>query len=169
MPAGRKRMPSALNKLHGNPSGRPINEDEPVPDVCIPSPPRHLNKLAVEEWNRITPILENLGLISNPDRAALAAYCQAYARWARAETVVEAEGIIFVAKNGYKSPHPAVGIANVAMDKMHKFLIEFGLTPSSRAKLSGSPAKRKDKMDEFNNKPKNSPVPKNIKKFTETG
>ena len=36
--------------------------------------------------------------------------------------------------------NPLVGIANRAMELMHKFLGEFGLTPSSRTRLQAPPA-----------------------------
>ena len=164
MIAGRKPKPTNLKKLQGNPGGRPLG-NEPAPDVCIPSPPEHLNPDAIIEWNRITPLLETMGLITLSDMAAIAAYCQNYGRWVEAEKLVASDGMIVYSDSGYPSHHPSVSIANNAMDKMYKFLIEFGLTPSSRARLGSNTAKKKDKMDEYLSKPKNSPIPENIQKF----
>jgi phage terminase small subunit len=45
---------------------------------------------AKKEWRRITPELQSLGLIARIDRAALALYCQAYARWVWCEERLQA-------------------------------------------------------------------------------
>lgn len=37
------------------------------------------------EWKRIAEALNRIGLLTQVDRAALAAYCQAYGRWMEAE------------------------------------------------------------------------------------
>jgi len=77
-----------------------------------------------------------LGLLTNIDRVALAAYCQAYARWVEAEKGIKKSGLIVKTKDGNIIQSPLVGIANTAMKLVHKFLIEFGMTPSSRSRIS---------------------------------
>lgn len=77
-----------------------------------------------------------VGLLTNVDRAALAAYCAAWSRWAKAERQVAKEGLTFISPNGHVTQHPAVGIANTALTTMHKFLTEFGMTPGSRGRVS---------------------------------
>ena len=78
--------PAALKLLEGNPGKRALNLSDGVnPRVQIPSAPDHLGKEARKEWKRITPLLEELGLISGLDRAALALYCQAVGRLSELE------------------------------------------------------------------------------------
>ena len=45
----------------------------------------HLNTAAAAEWRRIAKTLQQHGVLTTIDRAALAAYCQGYARWVEAE------------------------------------------------------------------------------------
>lgn len=75
---GRKPLPSAIRLATGNPGKRPINAREPKPVTSIPTCPAHLMPTAKAEWKRVARYLHDLGVISELDRAALAAYCQAY-------------------------------------------------------------------------------------------
>jgi P27 family predicted phage terminase small subunit len=134
MAAGRKPTPTALKALRGNPGKRRLNASEPKPSG-IPTCPKHLTKAAKSEWNRISKELLVLGLLTSVDRAALAAYCSAYARWADAETKIQELGAVTTTDKGNIIQSPWVGCANRAMELMHKFLTEFGLTPSSRSRL----------------------------------
>lgn len=127
--------PTAIRELEGNPGHRPINRSEPKPEgeaIC----PEWLSADAKDEWARVAPELTRMGLLTMVDTAALAAYCVAYGRWKEAELQIVREGHTFVTAAGYVAQHPAVGIANKAMEQIHKFCKEFGLTPSSRGRMT---------------------------------
>ncbi|MGH6967541.1 MAG: P27 family phage terminase small subunit, partial [Stellaceae bacterium] len=84
---GRKPKPEGLAELHGNP-GKRAPRGGPRVAVQAPTPPAHLQAAggpALEEWNRVAPILVAMRVLSLADRAALAVYCSAYARWVKAE------------------------------------------------------------------------------------
>ena len=85
-PRGRKPKPTHLKLVTGNPGKRALNENEPKPELSLPSPPPHLDDEAKVEWGRVSERLYALGCLAEIDRAALAAYCQAYSRWVRAES-----------------------------------------------------------------------------------
>jgi phage terminase small subunit len=63
--------------LTGNPGKRPLNEDEPKPEAAIPECPPELSSFARKEWDRLATELGSLRILTNLDRAALAAYCTA--------------------------------------------------------------------------------------------
>lgn len=65
--------------LTGNPGKRPLNANEPRPEPAIPEAPVELSPAARAEWDRLAAELAALGMLTNLDRAALAAYCGAYA------------------------------------------------------------------------------------------
>lgn len=146
--AGRKPKPTRLHLLHGNPGHRKRNRSEPQPNICVPTPPTHVRGEALKEWKRIAPELEKLGLISKIDRAALAAYCVAYARWCEAEKELK-KGLIVVSPNGYPIPSPYVSIANRALKQIREFATEFGMTPSSRSRVQASPDRGKTPLGEY--------------------
>ena len=158
---GRKPKPSNLKILNGNPGKRPLNKNEPKPEVSVPSCPSCLTATARTEWRRITKELKALELLTQIDRTALAAYCQAYGRWVEAENGLKASGLIITTepqtnKKGKRTgggniiPNPLVGIANTAMKLMHSYLVEFGMTPSSRSRISVPGKKNKgDKAESY--------------------
>lgn len=127
-----RTKPTALKILQGNPGKRALNHAEPRPDVSLPSCPKHLDDVATAEWVRITPELLKLGLLSQVDRSALAAYCQAYSRWVAAEADIAQDGLTFTTDKGMKRQNPAVQIAEKALGTMRLYLVEFGMTPASR-------------------------------------
>jgi P27 family predicted phage terminase small subunit len=145
---GRRAKPTALKILQGNPGRRELNKNEPKPSG-IPTCPRHLNKIARTEWRRISKELLACGLLTSVDRAALACYAVAWSRWVEAEGKVATTGLVVQSPTGYPIVNPFVGIANRAMDLMHKFSTEFGLTPSSRSRLSVNPDAKKSDWDDI--------------------
>lgn len=159
--SGRRPLPSAIKKLRGNPGKRAHNTAEPKAPIGAPKMPAGLDKLAIAEWKAIVPLLLALGVLTQVDGKALAAYCMAYARWMEAHEEVQRLGLIVEEpivglRNGelqelgarYKR-NPAVSIEHEAMKIMKAYLVEFGLTPSSRARLRIEKPTEADPFDAF--------------------
>jgi P27 family predicted phage terminase small subunit len=133
----RPTKPTVLKLVTGTARPGRINPAEPDVKIEIPTAPHHLSKHAREEWNRIAPILEDMGLVSKSDRSALAMYCQAWGDHVKAECMIRRHGHVIKTTNGNMIQSPWVSISNKAKLTAHKFLVEFGLTPASRTKVSG--------------------------------
>lgn len=151
MPGGRPPKPSKLKELAGNPGKRALNKAEPKPTVKRPPCPKHLQGEARREWNRITKQLLAMGVLTEVDRAALAAYCQCWARWVEAEDAMREPGfrMITTTDNGYPVVSPWLNVANAAMKQMLRFLTEFGMTPSSRSRVTVEKEQEADPFEEF--------------------
>src|SRR5215210_3578103 len=91
---------------------------------------------AKAEWKRIVHELYDLGVISRLDRAALAGYCQAYARWIEAERKLQETPPILKMPSGYIQTNPWLTIATKQMELMQRFAAELGMTPSSRSRAT---------------------------------
>src|SRR4051794_36404854 len=115
---GRKRTPTSLKLLTGNPGKRPFNADEPKPAPRLPNAPTHLNDAAKKEWRRSGPFLLQVGLMSDLDRAAFAAYCTAYGRWVEAEEALKTYGVMLKSPNGFPVQSPYLAVANRALEQM---------------------------------------------------
>jgi P27 family predicted phage terminase small subunit len=149
----RRPKPTAIKLLEGNPGKRPLNTEEPKPTTGIPEMPKELRPTARREWGRITLDLDALGVLSVVDGKALAMYCDAYADWEEAQRDCVRNGLVIETpvfnKNGdlagyVKKENPSFNVKCKAIKTMKAFLIEFGLTPASRAKLKIEKPKPED-------------------------
>ena len=151
--SGRRPNPTAIRLLNGNPSGRPLPTNEPRPAVKLPPAPAYLSTVAKAEWRSTGKRLRALGVMTEIDTTALAAYCQAYARWVDAEQQLNKLGVLWESSDDDGIPmfkqSPYLSIANKALEQMQKLLIEFGMTPSSRARVKATPPAEKDEFEDF--------------------
>lgn len=159
---GPKPLPANVHMLRGNPSKKSEGAllGEFSPEVEIPGFPSWIWPEAKKEWKRISVELERYGLISKLDRAALVLYCQAWAKMVWAEQMLsramaeserkradaEAKGEEYTGGDGIMvktaggnftySHHWVVG--KHAAAEVKRYLDLFGLSPSSRTKVSTS-------------------------------
>lgn len=159
---GPKPLPANVHLLHGNPSKKTAFDlhVEFQPEVELPDCPPWLWPEAKKEWKRLGPVLVENGLISKVDRAAFTLYCQTWSMyvWAtkrmtaamnaaeKARQSAEEKGEVWSGGDGFQIPtsngnftySPYWVAANKASDQVDKFLQSFGLSPSSRARVSVS-------------------------------
>ena len=96
--------------------------------------------------------LHPLGLLTNIDLTALAAYCASFSIWIDAQKQIQKHGVLIKAQSGFPMQSPYLAISNRAMTEMRKWMVEFGLTPSSRSRVEATPVKKKDPLKEFQDK-----------------
>lgn len=149
MGAGRKPKPTAMKKLEGNPGKRKLNTKEPIPAKGMPSCPAWLLPDAKTEWKRLCNELNQMGVLTEIDRSAFAAYCQSYARWKEAQDHINSEGATYETENGMQRPNPWVAICNTEQRLMMQAASEFGLTPSARSRIMAASGVGKDNEDEM--------------------
>jgi P27 family predicted phage terminase small subunit len=133
---GNPAKPTILKFREGNPGKQALPKHEVKPEAVIPACPEWLEAEAKTEWKRIAPMLLRLGLLTEVDGVALAAYCQAYARWAQAEQYLTVQGLTAEANSGWKQQAAEVPIALKYLAVVKGFCAEFGLTPSARARMA---------------------------------
>lgn len=135
---GRKPDPTVLRVVKGNPQKRPLPKDEPAPAAVREThpPPDWLDDVAKAEWCRIAPMLVRNGLLTEMDLDALTAYCHAWCVWKDANAKIRQFGIVIKSQNGFPMPSPYLPIANKAMVTMKGFMLEFGMTPSARTRVT---------------------------------
>lgn len=159
---GPKPLPANVHLLRGNASKKSLDAlfDEFKPEVEIPDCPAWVWPEAKKEWRRVTRELERYGLISKLDRAALVLYCQAWGRlvWAEkmmaaamkraadGEAAALAEGKEWKGGDGIMVPSPNGNlvyshhwvVSRRSGEDVSKYLQAFGLSPSSRGRVSTS-------------------------------
>ena len=137
---GPAKKPAELEALHGNPGHRRINKKIQFEQQEIPKAPAWLDAVAKKEWKRLAPKLFSVGILTDADVAAFAAYCDSYSQLVAASKAIQASApdkrtppeLTFETDKGFRQQVPEIGIANNAKKQMLLFAREFGLTPSSR-------------------------------------
>lgn len=156
---GRKAKPIHLHLLEGNKNRLTKNEIEyrveteqrlkPKKDKV--KPPSWLDPIAKKEFKRIAKELAELDLITNVDVNALAAYCDAYSEYIRCTEIIREEGLMVEYTNKAaetnKVPHPLLTKKKQLHEQMRSIAIEFGLTPSARARLAMPKKEEKPKSE----------------------
>lgn len=94
-------------------------------------------------------LMNQMGVLTEVDMAAFAAYCQSYVRWKEAQEHITSGGSTFETDKGYQQQTPWVGIANTNQKLMLQAASEFGLTPSSRSRIIASNSQGKEPEDEM--------------------
>ena len=118
-------------------------------ELHMPDCPKWLLPDAQEEWKRLSEKLNQMGVLTEVDRSAFAAYCQSYARWKEAQSHINSEGATYETENGMQRPNPWVAICNTEQRLMMQAASEFGLTPSARSRIMAASGAIKDDVDEM--------------------
>jgi P27 family predicted phage terminase small subunit len=113
-----------------------LNDSEPKIVGGVPTCPAYLDKVARREFNRVLKAFGQTRLLTIADRGALAMLCQMYSRWIVAERSIADDGLTIKTFMGNIIQNPAIGIANRCCELYMRAAVEFGMTPSSRSRLS---------------------------------
>jgi P27 family predicted phage terminase small subunit len=158
-----RRKPTAIKILEGNRGHRPLNPDEPkVPTRAVIACPNWLTEKAQGEWRRVmTTLVRMPGLLTTCDRAVLAGYCQAWARWREAEEAMKKGLTVCVeSRPGCYTDqvNPNVKISKIYYDEMMRAASMLGFSPSDRGGVHLLPnASEKIKPDELTPPPRKAP------------
>jgi P27 family predicted phage terminase small subunit len=101
----------------------------------LPRCPEHLTSAAAREWRRVVRVLQTMGVVTALDRAALAAYCQAYGRWVEAEARLREAPLLYKTPSGYVQQSPYLGIIHKQLELMGRYMSELGMTPAARSRV----------------------------------
>jgi len=138
MTVGRKPKPTHLKLLAGHPGHRPLPKNEPQPDAAVETmaPPDWLSGEGRAVWAVEFPKLVRNSMITDIDLNAFARYCHACGRFQVAESYVKKQGEVLISPSGFPIQNPYLAVSNRAQEQMHKAETEFGMTPSSRSRVS---------------------------------
>ena len=151
MPGGRPRTPTRILQLRGthrkDRHGNPADEIQVAPLKELPPAPGFLTEVALYEWERVGQQLVAMELLSEVDMGAFTLYCLNVARVVSCEKVLNEKGLTILTPAGFEQARPEVSIARQCGAEVRKFCQEFGMSPSSRAKLRtpAKPPKAKEK------------------------
>lgn len=152
MGKGRKPKPPIVRILEGTRAhGGVKGVDMARIAEGVPDAPPHLDGIALEHWHYLAGHLGRAKLLELVDLGQLANACIAYAQIIAAKEHIAAHGITLLdLKTDSIKKNPACSVLSDSMARYHSIASEFGLTPSSRAKLRmPTPDKEVDDFDAF--------------------
>ncbi len=145
---GRKPKATVVKLATGNPGGRPLNKNEPKPGPGELAPPSWLDETAKKFWRSIVPAMRRLGMYSELDQGAMAAYCAALADLRAARLALRKQGKIVSVVNGNgketKTINPHFRLASEAVRQISKLGSDLGLSPAARCRLNVIPIDEPD-------------------------
>ncbi len=127
--------PIHLKVVAGNPGEKKLNQHEPKPEKKAPPCPSWLTPEARTFWREIVKLLMNMGVMTIADRNSLAGLCIALADLKEAVSKQKEFGQVVKKKNGDAGINPYFKIKYVALERAHKLMAEFGLTPAARSRI----------------------------------
>ncbi len=143
---GRKRTPTAIREARGTERFRKDQrKHEPKASDAKPKCPTHLDRRAKAEWRAIVKIMEGQGTLSADFLRSLTLYCTAYSKYLEALDLVNKTGIVVYDEKGNARRNPAQVEFHKYHDQCYKWLTEFGLTPSAKARVMVE--KKEEKQD----------------------
>jgi len=148
MTRGAPKTPTALKILRGNPGHQKLNTKEPKPQIDLAKPPSELSLAAKRIWRDYGKQLVDLGLMTRIDEATFAAFCQTYARWLEVNTYLRDAPLLLESAKGGLEINPAIKLLDQLQTAMMKAAGEFGLSPSSRSKVTTNTV-REDELGDF--------------------
>ncbi len=148
--------PTALKLVTGNPGKRALNKREPKAAGAYGAPPEHLEAVGKATWRSLAKTLKEMGVESSSDRKSLELLCSVYEEWREAREAVLQHGMTYeraTAQGDYiLSVRPEVRIAADAFRRLSRMMLEFGLTPSARSRVSTDKPATVDPMEEYLNR-----------------
>jgi len=155
--AGRRPLPTAIKLLRGDgrrgAGHRALPKREPKPIIGAQPAPEWLVPEARALWDELAAMLVRTRVLTEADRPALELLCATWAQWKCAAQVLAEHGdsVQIEGKHGPRLVgRPEVQIAAAAGQRLRLLMGEFGLTPSSRARVSTAGEEQEiDPMDEL--------------------
>ncbi|MEH6468216.1 MAG: P27 family phage terminase small subunit [Porticoccus sp.] len=127
----RKALPTQLKIVKGTDQKCRTNTAEPKPESKLPPCPSWVHGEGKKEWKRLSKELIKTGVVTGFDFIGLATLCHMWGEYVE----------------GAQTGEP-VSVAHIT--QMRLYLVEFGMTPSSRSKVhAGDGDRPKDPWDDF--------------------
>ncbi len=149
-------QPTAIKEQRGNPGHRRLNRREPEPKPGIPTPPSWLSDRAKTHWWDISKELFRLGVLTILDRDALALLCDEYAEVIELRIYLRRHKRVYttISRIGQKMDRqrPEVRLLNEARKRYKALLEQFGMTPSSRTRVTSKTDDPEDELEAWKRK-----------------
>ena len=140
-----------------NPGRRPIpNEPESPPLAADNQPPEWLHDYAKEFYRDILSVVTGMGVATEADRLGIVTLSQSLAEVKIANENMNRDGRVIINSIGGADKNPyAINVAQF-IGFVRQFIMEYGMTPCSRARLVAKATEESNPLADFLNRKKSS-------------
>ena len=135
-----KRLPTEVKKQRGTLRQDRANPNEPQLSPTKPPIPTWLSDDGQKAFVELSNLLFDMSVLTEADSLSLTLLCDSYSEYKKAKEIVNELGstmeVVSREGNSKSVIRPEVQIANQSFVRVFQLLKEFGLTPSSRAKVN---------------------------------
>ena len=158
---GRPPTPTHLKILAGNPGKRDLPANEPKPEAGIPDCPERFVAAQKAAFEKLGGQLNQVGVLTHLDGPALEVLAMCYSQTMASAAEVAKYGPCWVSMAGCLDANgkvialpktkinPQWKVLAESMRQLRSMLQEFGMTPSSRTKVSVVGEEDTDDLDDF--------------------
>lgn len=141
MPGGRPRKPTELKRAQGTLRKHRENKNQPKLPSGAPAIPEKLRPEALAEWRRLVVETLKMRVLTEMDRGVLILAADAYADWRESIDALAAAGSATYETEGQGGAvmfraRPECAIRSDAWRRYLSAIVQLGLTPAARAKVS---------------------------------
>jgi P27 family predicted phage terminase small subunit len=164
--SGRNKKPTVMKVLEGTYRKDRANLNEPkIKEVKIPPAPHvKLNQWGMEEWKRLTVQLIGIGVLAETDITQLSALCYEWGEFVECgENIKEIKDVddkfpmpeltpeqrLELMRIKYMAGKNQEKLRKEHLEAYNKLAQQFGLSPSSRAKVNAPAKEEKDEFDDI--------------------
>lgn len=147
MGGGSRPLPTALKQLKGTHQSCRDADNSPASNVpaYIPAAPEYLNYRASELFRQLAVSMIGMKILNVEDVPMLSLLASRLAEVEEHTFTIESEGYTyFHPKTRLWKSRPEVGMRNEAMRHAQSLLIEFGLSPAARSRVSAQLGNKPD-------------------------
>ncbi|NTI22388.1 phage terminase small subunit P27 family [Rhizobium rhizogenes] len=138
MGGGSRPLPTALKQLKGTHQSCRDADDTPPANIpsYMPAPPEYLNLRSAEIFRNLTMHLVGMKVLNVEDIPMLGLLASRLQEVEEHTWTIESEGYSYLTDKGLWKARPEVAMRNEAMRHAQSLLIEFGLSPAARSRVS---------------------------------
>jgi P27 family predicted phage terminase small subunit len=142
--------PTKLRLIDGTAESHPerINPAEPKPATADATPPAWLSgERERATYHELAGKLDRMGLLTEADQHALGQLAMYWVRWHELAEGVETD--VTETQSGYRMTDPRINSMVKIGEKVVQLMKEFGLTPSSRTRISVPEQAPADPLEDY--------------------
>lgn len=140
-------MPTRMKLVKGERRPSRVNYNEPEPSADAISPTESLDEQERAIWNARVAELADAGVLANTDCVQLTRYCQTLALYQNALAKVKQSDQVIAGYRGSPVTNPYARRCDVLNKQLTAMEAEFGMTPSSRTRVSVESKKKPKGFD----------------------